>query len=50
MDGDVDKQINAIWEYIANYNEKPFLDVELPEEEEFEEEELEELEAEEADV
>lgn len=39
MGGDVDKQINAIWEYIANYNEKPFLDVELPEEEEDEEEE-----------
>lgn len=30
MGGDVDKQINAIWEYIANYNEKPFLDIELP--------------------
>ena len=54
MDGDVDKQINAIWEYISNYNEKPFLDVELPEEEEDEEEEEfeeeEEIEAEEAEV
>ncbi len=39
LDGDVDKQIDAIWEYIANYNEKPFLDVELPADEEEEEEE-----------
>ncbi len=40
LDGDVDKQINAIVEYLVNYNEKPFLDIELPEVEEEEEEEL----------
>lgn len=40
LGGNVDDQINAIWEYIANYNRNPFLDVELPEVEEEEEEEI----------
>ena len=39
LDGNVDKQINAIVEYLVHYNEKPFLDIELPEAEEEEEEE-----------
>jgi hypothetical protein len=43
LDGNVDKQINAIVEYLVHYNEKPFLDIELPEAEEEEEEEEEEL-------
>tara|TARA_B100000315_G_scaffold8245_1_gene8171 strand:+ start:23472 stop:26090 length:2619 start_codon:yes stop_codon:yes gene_type:complete len=46
LDGDVDKQIHAIVEYLEHYNEKPLLDVELPEledEDEEEEEEEEEL-------
>ena len=42
LDGDVDKQVNAVLEYLVNYSEKPFLDIELPEEEDEEEEEEEE--------
>lgn len=39
MGGNINKQVDAIWEYIANYNRNPFLDIELFEEEEEEEEE-----------
>ncbi len=42
LDGDVDKQINAIVEYLVHYNEKPFLDIELPELEDEDEQEEEE--------
>ncbi len=38
LDGDVDKQIDAVVAYLFHYNEKPFLDIELPEEEEEDEE------------